>query len=81
MDSQGHHCDVVIANAFRKAKSMNVLSSNSKYNWYVKDLVRNIQSKEGYSMCFLSNNKSCTNYECAWMSLCNCNDKQTPIES
>lgn len=80
MDSQGHQCDVVIASAFRKAKSMNVLSSNSKYNWHVKDLVRNIQSKEGYSTCFLSN-KPCTNSDCAWMPLCNCNDRQTPIES
>jgi hypothetical protein len=80
MDSSCHQWDIVIANAFRKAKNMNVLGPNSKYNWHVKDLVRNIQSREGYSACFLSN-KICVNSECSWMPLCNCNDKQTPIES
>lgn len=80
MNSDGFSCDVLIASAFKKAKSMKVISDNSSYNWHVKDLIRHIQLNEGFQTCFLSNS-TCSNDKCYWRGLCNCNSKQTPIES
>ncbi len=55
-----------IAEIQRKAQSMGIDYGKLKKD----DLIRNIQSREGYESCYKTKRSSCDQYGCCWRDDC-----------